>query len=106
MATFEEANHCPKCETPGDERQTTQLGKGHGVMHYIWCVNPQCEWFDTPWMVQTLPDGSVPERKFDPTIPTDLSRFKPSKEMNDMGRRYMEDILRRDLRGTDLDKGR
>jgi len=102
--TFEDACHCPKCDNPGEERVTTKLARGHGVMHYIYCVSELCPWFDTPWMVQTLDDGSVPIREMDTRAPND---FQPmSQEMKAMGRRYMEDILRRDLRGTEIDEGR
>jgi hypothetical protein len=101
--TFEEAKHCPKCGNVGEERSAVKLGSDHGVMHYLYCASQLCPWFDTPWMVQTLDDGSVPVREPDRS-PQD---FQPiSADMKAMGRRYMEDILRRDLRGTDIDEGK
>lgn len=104
--TFEEACHCPKCGNPGEERTATNLGRDHGQMHYIYCVSTLCPWFDTPWMIQTLPDGTIPIREFDPNIPGDFASKFPSADMNALGRRYIEDIVRRDLRGTEIDEGK
>jgi hypothetical protein len=105
--TFEEACHCPRCGQPGEERTTTNLGRAHGQMHYIYCNNQLCRWFNTPWMIQTLPDGTIPEREplsIPGTAFGDLTRGRMSKDMEAMGRRFLEDALKRDIRGTELDK--
>lgn len=102
VVTFEDAKKCPRCGTPGEERQTEALSRGHGHMHWIYCVKELCPWFDTCWMVQTLEDGTIPVREHDPSQPTDLSRFKPTPAMNEAGRRYMENVLGRELTGEDI----
>lgn len=28
-----------------------------------YCVNKKCSWYNTPWMVQVNPDGTVPDKK-------------------------------------------
>jgi hypothetical protein len=61
--TWEEASECPKCKQPGEDRTKFPAGGNlpRGTMvHNVYCMNPRCEWYNTPWMVQTNPDGSVP----------------------------------------------
>lgn len=60
--TFEMAKKCPKCNKPGEDRRTT-LAKGMKpgtTVHHIYCASVLCPWYNTPWMVQVNPDGSVP----------------------------------------------
>jgi hypothetical protein len=63
--TYEDRKHCPKCKEPGEETKSIQvpgLPKGTTVKT-IYCRNERCRWFDTCWMVQVNPDGSVPPPK-------------------------------------------
>lgn len=59
--TFEEATHCPKCKEPGKETMKTPTGKG--IVHTYTCMNERCTWFETGWVIQVLPDGSIPLRE-------------------------------------------
>jgi len=69
--TFEQAKLCPICGQPGEDRRSLKApGLSPGTtVHTIYCVTKLCEWFNTPWMVQVNPDGSVPP-------PQDHSRSK------------------------------
>jgi len=60
--TFENASRCPKCDTPGEDRKDDTGPKG-STLHYIYCVNSRCKWFDTFWIVQVNKDGTVPPAK-------------------------------------------
>lgn len=60
--TFEEAKRCPRCDQPGEEVQTKHLGR-KGKAHVIHCKNEKCRWFNTGWVVQTDPDGNIPQRE-------------------------------------------
>ena len=63
--TFTEAKRCPKCEVPGEDRRQSKAPQGAtrgAMLHYIFCMNERCEWFDTCWIVQVNPDGSVPPK--------------------------------------------
>lgn len=63
--TFEEARRCPRCEQPGTEiGQKTGRVRGAtrgAVFHEIACMNERCRWHNTTWVVQTNPDGTVPQ---------------------------------------------
>lgn len=63
--TYEEATRCPKCGQPGNVRRKTAPPKGAGLkpgtmIHHVYCEHELCPWYDTTWMVQVNPDGSVP----------------------------------------------
>jgi hypothetical protein len=64
--TWEKATRCPKCEQPGKDNRVVATLRGvqdvpNGAqIHEVKCMNERCEWFDTAWMVQRNPDGSVP----------------------------------------------
>jgi hypothetical protein len=61
--TFEEAKLCPKCGLPGEEGNPTPARNGRGQpvkVFLIWCRNEACKWFNTNWVVQINPDGTVP----------------------------------------------
>lgn len=60
--TDEEARRCPKCKKPGEVRKTEpakNMPTGTKIQH-VFCVTDRCKWFDTPWMVQVNPDGTIP----------------------------------------------
>jgi hypothetical protein len=62
--TFEEAKLCPKCGLPGEDR-LSKSAKAPGLkpgttIHHIYCTSQTCPWYNTCWMVQVNPDGSVP----------------------------------------------
>lgn len=60
-ASFEEATRCPKCNEPG-ELGVNRPGPDKSTIHFVWCRNQVCKWFDTNWIVQQLEDGTVPVR--------------------------------------------
>lgn len=60
--TFEDLKHCPKCDQPGEETKSIPApGAPRGTtLKTIYCRNDLCKWFNTMWLVQVNPDGSVP----------------------------------------------
>lgn len=60
MATFEEAKCCPKCGVAGNIR-VTKTNRDRSKLLTIYCENPRCKWYDTPWNVSVLADGSIPD---------------------------------------------
>lgn len=62
--TFEEAKKCPKCGSPGEDRQTIPAPPGASVgakLHYIYCTRSLCPWYNTVCQViQVNKDGSIP----------------------------------------------
>lgn len=69
QSTWEEASRCPKCGEPGELGKTiptpSELPRGT-KLYEVYCRNgdkvfsQDCKWFNTPWLVQVNPDGSVP----------------------------------------------
>jgi hypothetical protein len=60
--TFEDAKRCPKCDNPGEDIETKSLGGKLGNMHVIRCIRELCPWYMTTWIIQVLPDGTIPVR--------------------------------------------
>ena len=94
--TLAEASHCPRCNQRGETEQVRDL-PNRDKMHVLICKNEGCEWYNTGWVVQVAPDGSVfqreqGERGQDKTFP------KLTEDQLAYGRRTMEDIEGRDLR--------
>jgi hypothetical protein len=61
--SFEEAKRCPGCSEAGKEVQVQRprdLPRGTQV-HVFSCENTRCERVDERWLVQTNPDGSIPQ---------------------------------------------
>jgi hypothetical protein len=77
--TFEDAKRCPKCETPGmviSKRMSlhsSPVARAKPTVYVIRCVNQLCAWFDTNWIVQVNPDGSIPAEGYSKT---EDKRFK------------------------------
>ena len=101
--TFEESKRCPKCGHPGNDRVQTPLEQGHGTMHYIYCETPVCPWYNSPWMVQTMPNGEIAQRDAKRPV-TDLTPTAITPDFKAAGQRYLEDLVNKDLRGSNLDK--
>jgi hypothetical protein len=63
-STYEEATRCPKCGNPGEvttKRPAQSRGLKRGTMvHTVYCRTQICPWYNTCWIVQVNPDGSVP----------------------------------------------
>jgi len=92
--TYEEAKRCPKCATPGRDTGTTTRVKGGGLLHNIVCVNPRCRWYNTSYVVQTNPDGTVPP----PTLDREKSfRALPARSDESVDRE-MQNLLNQQLR--------
>src|SRR5262245_50482361 len=60
------------------------------------CVNPDCTWFNTGWVVQSNDRGEVYERDQGPRGQDKTFRAMSPDQLA-YGRRMMEDIARRDL---------
>jgi phage FluMu protein Com len=76
--TYEEAKRCPKCREPGRDTGVTRRGPRGSVIHTIECANPRCKWFNTAYIIQTNPDGTIPP----PTTDRDKS-FRPLPPRSD-----------------------
>jgi len=80
--TFEDRTHCPKCKEAGEETSSVpapEAPKGT-TLKTIYCRNKRCRWFDTCWMVQVNPDGSVPEPVDHSKKPKSYLGFETHKE--------------------------
>lgn len=63
---YSDAIVCPRCRLTGDhvseEDRLVKIGPQRGSkILKVYCRNERCKWFDTPWTVQQLPDGTIPE---------------------------------------------
>lgn len=70
---LEDAQRCPKCEQVG-ELNIKRKNRDGSKSFEVTCHNDRCSWFNTKWVIDTNPDGSVPEpklnrRKAYPEIP-------------------------------------
>jgi Zn-finger nucleic acid-binding protein len=75
MATIEEASVCPKCGLTGEAEGAPQPSAKPGITVITFkCKNNRCVWFDTGWLVQKNPDGSVPEPSDVPRGPKQFDR--------------------------------
>lgn len=61
MATLDEASRCPICSQPGRQTASSSGSKGSKLYNYL-CMNTECRWFDTGWLVQLDRNGDVYER--------------------------------------------
>lgn len=93
LPTFEEAKICPKCDRPGQVRKVSPVpGMARGTkVHLVYCVTELCPWYNTPWTVQTNPDGSVPP----PRNHTGEKKIYQGFEGHDEEARHLVDILKR-----------
>lgn len=60
-ATWEEASRCPRCDQAGEAGVAQQSRKPGVKVIPVFCRNEHCRWFDTSWLVQINPDGSIPD---------------------------------------------
>lgn len=84
--TFEVAKRCPKCDMPGEDMGASPAKNQRGqnvAVHSIFCRNPECIWYNTNWIVQVNPDGSVPKpysqlgnKKFPKLSPESVTRVQ------------------------------
>jgi hypothetical protein len=58
--TYEEAKRCPRCQLPGEVVSRMPTAKPGTQVHTVYCRNEDCPWFNSMWIVQVNPDGSVP----------------------------------------------
>jgi len=70
---LEDAKRCPKCKEIG-ELHLNRKNRDGSKSFDVTCHNDRCPWFNTKWVIDTNPDGSVPEpstnrRKAYPAIP-------------------------------------
>jgi hypothetical protein len=75
VASIEEASKCPKCGLTGELSGAPQQSAKPGVRVLTYkCKNDRCKWYDTGWLVQLNPDGSVPEPSEVPRGPKQFDR--------------------------------
>lgn len=60
--SFEEVRKCPRCASTGRIGSERPQRDGSKIVT-IWCETPTCRWFNTSWIVQIMPDGSIAEPK-------------------------------------------
>lgn len=61
--TYEQAKRCPQCKEPGSEvgtRKPKDAPRGT-LIHIFECANTRCPNVDERWLVQTNPDGTIPQ---------------------------------------------
>ncbi len=63
--TYEEATRCPKCGKPGEVRGKRPAPPAAGLrpgttIQHVYCTTELCSWFNTCWMIQVNPDGTIP----------------------------------------------
>jgi hypothetical protein len=92
---YEEARRCPTCKQPGKDVGSKPAPENMGRIHFYECQNDRCEDVNERWLVQELPDGTIPTPDLNkrgknyPTLtPGQLSA----------GMMQLEDLLQRDLR--------
>lgn len=85
--SLEDAIKCPKCGEPGVEVSTQNLGR-KGIAHVYHCDNKLCLWYQTGYVVQEHPDGSIHENSN--RSPSLYPALTPSQEA--MARRVIEDL--------------
>jgi len=62
MATkLDDAKLCPRCKLPGEETAKIPTRKRGTYALHMMCRNERCKWFNTGWLVQVNPDGTVPD---------------------------------------------
>lgn len=97
--TVEQAAKCPKCGKPGrlnySAKHTDDNGVDWDVVAYI-CDNELCIWLNTGWLVQSDKNGIVYQRD-QGERGQDKQFERMSPDLKAAGRRYLEDIVRRDL---------
>jgi hypothetical protein len=95
--TFEDAKRCPICDMPGEEVAVTKAKDSAGDVHIFRCENVRCREVGERWLVQTRPDGTVPQ----PTEDKGPKAFPSmSSDTVSRGMRVVEDAVGRDLRDS------
>jgi hypothetical protein len=93
---FEEAKRCPRCTQPGELVDTRPAPNGNGTLHFFQCENERCKEYHERWIVQTMPDGTIP---VDDNERTRMKRYPElTSGQLSSGLMQMEDLLQRDLR--------
>lgn len=92
MATIDEAKRCPRCSNTGQEVRNDVGPKGSRIYTFN-CMNTNCKWYGTGFVVQVLADGSIPDRG---RVEKEFPKLTPGQEA--MARRTLEDLQGRDLR--------
>jgi hypothetical protein len=94
MPSYEQAQRCLKCDEHGELGSTHPVEGRPGTKVESWyCRNAACTWFNTAWLIQVNPDGTIPEYK---TGPKQYPAMSP--DVLARGQRVTEDAVQRDLR--------
>jgi hypothetical protein len=76
--TFETAARCPECEAPGKVVLVTPIPQGK--VHTFECAAERCPRTGERWIVQTNPDGSIPQRTQGPKTFPKLNHNSPQAQ--------------------------
>lgn len=87
--SFEEASRCPKCGHPGEVTGSRPTAK-KSTIHFVFCRNPLCRWYDTNWIVEQLSDGTVPVRGQEERRPKTFPSRKITDEKIERARKSIE----------------
>lgn len=85
---YEEAKRCPKCKNPGRHSSTTRV-KSQGVwckVETYTCERELCLGYGLGWVVQVMPDGTIPEFKRGP------KQYELDVYALNKGRRMLEEV--------------
>lgn len=86
---YEEARKCWKCKQYGKLDKTIPCeNKADGKVEIFVCESQTCPKFEETWIVQVLPDGTIPERTLG-----DAKEFPPlTPDQEAFARRQIEEI--------------
>jgi hypothetical protein len=70
--TYEEARRCSRCGDPGRLVRKDRMQDRSGKLHVLTCDNKRCRRYQTNWLIQVNPDGTIP-----PPITDREKRFRP-----------------------------
>lgn len=83
QTTFEEASRCPKCQHPGEvgsvREQYSTNQDAMVKLNVLFCRNQVCPWYNTSWIVQVNPDGSIPQA-YEQLGPKQYPKLSPETE--------------------------
>lgn len=92
--TYDEARRCPKCTELGRD-ESEKPGPHGSKLHIIRCLNQRCAWYDTTYVVQVNPDGTVPEANTN--RPKNFPALPPRSD--EAVERYNQSLLNQTLAG-------
>lgn len=86
ITTYEEAKTCPKCGRVGEVRLSVPAKPDRDIkpgtkIEHVYCTTELCRWYNTPWLLQVNPDGTIPPPKNHRGEPKVYQGFEGHDEM-------------------------